>query len=127
MNAFRRWHVPALAALLAAVTLPFMLPSAAFAQATAPAARADDEEEEEAEEKPAGAQDPNDPNAPNPNLQKGFSVRKEDQRVIDAFEDFRRHSEKKAWELAFRAITSVFEKDPKGMVPAGGGLMLPTR
>ena len=127
MNAFRRWHIPALAAFLAAASLPFALPTAVFAQATAPAARGDDEEEEEdAEEKPAGAQDPNDPNAPNANLQKGFSVRKEDPRVIDAFEDFRRHSEKKAWELAFRAITSVAEKDPKGMVPAGGGLMLPT-
>ena len=128
MNAFRRWHVPALAALLAGLFLAFAAsPSAVFAQATAPATRADDDEEEEEEEAEEKQVNPNDPNAPNPNLQKGFSVRKEDQRVIDAFEDFRRHSEKKAWELAFRAITSVFEKDPKGMVPAGGGLMLPTR
>ena len=130
MHALRLWP-SLLLALFGAFAFSTLTPVPAAAQATraVPAsAPADDEEESEDEEEPAQT-----PIAANPeeeaaqNLQRGFTVRKEDPKVIDAFEDFKRHSQKKAWELAFRAIASVTEKDPKGMVPSGDGLMVPTR
>lgn len=131
MNALRGW--PSLIiALFGAFSLAILTAVPSMAQrvpASAPAAAADEEEEsedeEEADEKPADAANPEDQAAQNP--QRGFSVRKEDPKIIDALEDFKRHSQKKAWELAFRAIASVSEKDPKGMVPAGDGVMVPTR
>ena len=144
MNAFRVWRAGLLVpqvvavALICGGTLVFTARAAA-GQATAPAtsrvttsaANDDDEEErEDSGDRPSarGAQATAAPNgADGRSVQGGFSVRKEDPKLIDAFEDFHRHSQKKAWELAFRSITSVIEKDPKGMVPAGDGLMLPTR
>src|SRR4051812_15517265 len=36
--------------------------------------------------------------------QTGFSIRREDTKVLDKLADFKRHSEKKSWELAFRAV-----------------------
>jgi outer membrane protein assembly factor BamB len=120
-----------LLALFAVGSFAALTPREAKAQATAPAAgtvKSDDEEEEESseeEQKPAAPQNPDEMPARVP--QTGFSVRKEDPKVADALEDFRRHSQKKAWELAFKALASVVEKDPKGMVPAGDGMMVPTR
>src|SRR4051812_29636789 len=106
--------------------------SSSIAAAPATAAAGDDEDgadrtdDEQTEEKPAAPPvSPDEQAALTP--QRGFSVRKEDAKIIDAFEDFRRHSQKKAWELAFKAVASITEKDPKGMVPAGDGLMMPTR
>src|SRR5438045_1329489 len=106
--------------------------SLALAAAPATAEAGDDEDgadrgdDEQTEEKPATPPvSPDEQAALTP--QRGFSVRKEDAKVIDAFEDFRRHSQKKAWELAFKAVASITEKDPKGMVPVGDGLMMPTR
>jgi len=142
MSVLRRWPWQFLAIFgsVCACTGLFWTPSPAIAQATRTVAVADDDDEEESEEdedredgdeedKPAGPTvDPNTGELiPGRTAQQGFSVRKEDPKVVDAFEDFRRHSKAKAWELAFKAIQSVAEKDPKGMVPAGDGLMVPTR
>src|ERR1051325_2657382 len=57
----------------------------------------------------------------------GFSLRKEDIKVIDALKDFERYRDKKAWELAFRAISGVAEGEAKGMVPAKDGFFVPMR
>src|SRR5688572_23282137 len=106
---------------------PFLSPAAAAAQelepptavvTPVPAADADEDEDEEEEDDEkaqpgqqgaavrrgrivAGA----DGAVP----QKGFSLRKEDRKVLDKLADFRRHSEKKAWEQAFRAINELTE------------------
>lgn len=119
-----------LAAELACLVLSISPARVWSAPATAPAASDEEESEEQQSSddtatQPAEPPDPENPNARTP--QTGFSVRKEDAKVIDALEDFRRHSEKNAWELASRALATVAEKDPKGMVPAGGGMMMPTR
>jgi len=53
--------------------------------------------------------------------QGGFSIKKEDKKVIDALDDFNRYSEKKAWELAFRALGTAAESEGKGMLPAKDG------
>ena len=34
----------------------------------------------------------------------GFSVKKEDAKIIEQFEDFERYRDKKAWEKAFKAL-----------------------
>jgi hypothetical protein len=57
----------------------------------------------------------------------GFSLRKEDIKVIDALKDFERYRDKKAWELAFRAISGVAEGESKGMVPSKDGFFVPMR
>jgi outer membrane protein assembly factor BamB len=132
MNSLRLW--PSLVLVLFATFFfaAVSRTSSSLAAAPATAAAGDDEDgadrgdDEQTEEKPAAPPaSPDEQAALTP--QRGFSVRKEDAKIIDAFEDFRRHSQKKAWELAFKAVASITEKDPKGMVPAGDGLMMPTR
>ena len=129
MNALRLW--PSFLLALFAITPFALFTPAARAQATAPAGTitTDEEEEEESsdEEEGTSAAPVNPDETPGRVPQTGFSVRKEDPKVSDALEDFRRHSQKKVWELAFKALASVVEKDPKGMVAAGDGVMVPTR
>jgi outer membrane protein assembly factor BamB len=57
----------------------------------------------------------------------GFSVRKTDDKFVNAVDDFQRYRDKKAWELAFRSLTSVTGVDPKLMAPSKDGFMLPAR
>ncbi len=47
----------------------------------------------------------------------GFSVHKEQRPVSDAFEDFERYRDKKAWEKAFGAIAKVSEGSGEALVP----------
>lgn len=63
-----------------------------------------------------------DPNAP-----KGFSLKKEQSAVTNALEDFDRYVEKKEWEKAFRAVTTVADAQANGMVSFDDGLLIPTR
>jgi outer membrane protein assembly factor BamB len=65
------------------------------------------------------AQTPPEPKQP------GFSVRKEDQAVLNAFDDFERYRDKSEWEKAFRALTTAADAAPKGMVPAKDGFLVP--
>jgi outer membrane protein assembly factor BamB len=55
----------------------------------------------------------------------GFSVRKEQRPVVDAFEDFDRYRDKKAWEKAFTALAKIEEK-PGRLVPDKDGFFIPT-
>jgi outer membrane protein assembly factor BamB len=128
MSTLRVWRSFVLVCL-ATVLLVGVSP-VAWAGGAAPATAASGDDDEAADEgqtqdKAATPASPDEQSAQTP--QQGFSVRKEDPKVIDAFEDFRRHSQKNAWELAFKALASITERDPKGMVPAGSGLMVPTR
>ncbi len=63
----------------------------------------------------------------NPNQRMGFSVRKADDKFVNAIDDFQRYRDKKAWELAFRSLTNVMNVDPKLMAPSKDGFMLPAR
>ncbi len=56
---------------------------------------------------------------------KGFSFSKVDSKTIDSLADFRRYSDKKAWELAFRTLNSLEEEKNKGLAPAGDGFFVP--
>ena len=47
--------------------------------------------------------------APASNNPPGFSVHKEQRPVWDAFEDFERYRDKKAWEKAFGALSKIDE------------------
>ena len=37
----------------------------------------------------------------------GFSIKKEDQKLIEQFDDFERFKEKKAWDRAFKSIDAL--------------------
>lgn len=64
--------------------------------------------------------------AQNPN--KGFSVKKEDQKVIEQLEDFDRYRDKKAWDRAFKALDGVVSSSQaNGMAPMKDGFWIPTR
>ena len=58
---------------------------------------------------------------------KGFSLRKDDSNLTNALEDFDRYAEKREWEKAFRAVSTIADAEPKGMVLWKDGLMIPTR
>ena len=55
-----------------------------------------------------------------------FSVHKEQQPVIDAFDDFERYRDKKAWEKAFGALNKIEDGKPGRLVPGKDGFMVPT-
>ncbi len=57
------------------------------------------------------------------NKSPGFSVRKEPQAITDAFEDFERYRDKKAWEKAFAALTKIDDAKPSPdrLVPGADG------
>ena len=58
----------------------------------------------------------------------GFSIKKEDQKLIEQFEDFERYRDKKAWDKAFKALdTFSATGDPNAMVPTKDGFWIPTR
>src|SRR5437868_617505 len=61
----------------------------------------------------------NDSSDQTPPAPTGFSVQKEDAKIVNALDDFDRYRGKKAWEIAFRTLGSLSEQDCKGMVPAG--------
>jgi outer membrane protein assembly factor BamB len=62
------------------------------------------------------------------NPAKGFSVKKEDQKVIEQFEDFERYRDKKAWDRAFKALDGVTStSQANGMAPVKDGFWIPTR
>jgi outer membrane protein assembly factor BamB len=56
----------------------------------------------------------------------GFSVHKEERPVTDAFEDFERYRDKKAWEKAFGALGKIEEGKPGHLVGGKDGLFVPT-
>jgi outer membrane protein assembly factor BamB len=56
----------------------------------------------------------------------GFSVHKEQRPVADAFEDFERYRDKKAWEKAFAALGKIDEGKPGHLVAAKDGFLVPT-
>ena len=66
---------------------------------------------------------------PEPPKPGGFSVQKEDQKVIDNFDDFRRYAGKKAWDRAFKALGAVLDasKNSGALVPLRDGFWVPTR
>jgi outer membrane protein assembly factor BamB len=70
--------------------------------------------------------DDDQPEQPKPG---GFSVQKEDQKVIDNFDDFRRYAGKKAWDRAFKALGAVIDatKNSAALVPLKDGFWVPTR
>ena len=58
----------------------------------------------------------------------GFSIKKEDQKLIEQFDDFERYRDKKAWDKAFKALdTFSATSDPTAMAPAKDGFWIPTR
>lgn len=58
----------------------------------------------------------------------GFSIKKEDQKLIEQFEDFERFRDKKAWDRAFKALdTFSATGDPSAMAPTKEGFWIPTR
>lgn len=58
----------------------------------------------------------------------GFSVKKEDQKLIEQFEDFERYRDKKAWDRAFKALDGVLAaKAAGGMTSTRDGFWIPTR
>ena len=58
----------------------------------------------------------------------GFSIKKEDQKLIEQFEDFERYRDKKAWDKAFKALdTFSATADPNAMAPTKDGFWIPTR
>ena len=58
----------------------------------------------------------------------GFSIKKEDQKLIEQFEDFERYRDKKLWDKAFKALdTFSATADPNAMAPAKDGFWIPTR
>jgi outer membrane protein assembly factor BamB len=62
------------------------------------------------------------------NAAKGFSVKKEEQKVIEQLEDFDRYRDKKAWDRAFKALDGVVSTaQANGMAPMKDGFWIPTR
>ena len=58
----------------------------------------------------------------------GFSVKKEEQKVIEQFDDFDRFREKKAWDRAFTSLNKLFETGDTGALsPTKDGFWIPTR
>ena len=57
----------------------------------------------------------------------GFSLKKEDRKVIDALSDFDRYRDKKAWDMAFRSLTTLTETPSKGMIQAKDGFWFPSK
>ena len=58
----------------------------------------------------------------------GFSIKKEDQKIIEQFEDFERFRDKKAWDRAFTSLNKLFETGDTGaMSPTKEGFWIPTR
>jgi hypothetical protein len=68
------------------------------------------------------------PDAPDTATDKSpaFSVHKEQKPVVEAFEDFERYRDKKAWEKAFAALGKIEEGKPGRLVPDKDGFMIPT-
>ncbi len=56
----------------------------------------------------------------------GFSVRKEQREIDDAFEDFDRYRDKSAWEKAFTAIAKVEDAKPRRLIADKDGFFVPT-
>ncbi len=56
----------------------------------------------------------------------GFQLKKEDRKIIDALSDFERYRDKKAWDLAFRSITTLTETPSRGMIQAKDGFWFPS-
>src|SRR4051794_23993633 len=59
--------------------------------------------------------------------QAGFSIRKEDQKIIDALDDFARYSGKEAGEKAFASLATAADATPTGLIPSKDGFYIPTR
>src|SRR5258706_5077002 len=58
----------------------------------------------------------------------GFSIKKEDQKIIEQFEDFERYRDKKAWEKAFKSLDGVLKAaQTNGMAPSKDGFWIPSR
>jgi outer membrane protein assembly factor BamB len=63
-----------------------------------------------------------------PQKNTGFSIKKEDQKVIEQIEDFERYRDKKAWDRAFKSLSAVEDaKDNGGLAPTKDGFWVPTR
>lgn len=63
-----------------------------------------------------------------PQKNTGFSIKKEDQKVIEQIEDFERYRDKKAWDRAFKSLSAVLDtKDTGGLAPTKDGFWVPTR
>ncbi len=60
------------------------------------------------------------------NKEPGFSLHKEQRPVSDAFEDFERFRDKKAWEKAFAALNKIADGGPGRLVPDQNGFYFPT-
>src|SRR6478672_912924 len=56
-----------------------------------------------------------------PGQRNGYTVRKADDKFVNAVDDFARYRDKKEWEKAFRSLTSVLTVDPKLMAPSKDG------
>ena len=59
--------------------------------------------------------------------QQRFSIRKADDKFVNALEDFERYRDKKAWEQAFHAIESAGVVDAAAMVARKDGFFFPAR
>lgn len=58
----------------------------------------------------------------------GFSIKKEDPKVIEHLEDFARYRDKKAWDKAFKSLTAAIDTSVIGaLAPAKDGFWIPTR
>jgi outer membrane protein assembly factor BamB len=58
----------------------------------------------------------------------GFSVKKEDQKVLEQFDDFERFRDKKAWDRAFKALDTISgTADSGAMSSTKDGFWIPTR
>src|SRR5688572_5578123 len=62
-----------------------------------------------------------------PGQRNGYTVRKADEKFINAVDDFARYRDKKEWEKAFRSLATVTTVDAKLMAPSKDGFMLPVR
>jgi outer membrane protein assembly factor BamB len=56
----------------------------------------------------------------------GFSVRRENQQVTEALEDFERFRSKEMWDKAFAALNKVFDADPSGLSLKSDGFYVTT-
>jgi outer membrane protein assembly factor BamB len=56
----------------------------------------------------------------------GFSVRRENQQVTEAVEDFERFRSKEMWDKAFAALNKVFDADPSGLSLKSDGFYVTT-
>jgi hypothetical protein len=59
--------------------------------------------------------------------QQRFSIRKADDKFVNALEDFERYRDKNAWEQAFHAIESAGVVDSAAMVGRKDGFFVPAR